>query len=1052
MDTSKKKKFLFKKFLFLVFLFCLAPASWAPCAVTNSVQIISMSNEQLKYCPPVIASDGSAVINMLAISLVETSQQVYVSWYLDENQVFDYQLSVNDSPYFDNSFLSLTLDAFNTVGVHTVRVEIYDSYETLLAQDERSYEIVSCSSGSLTLGTPSSQCIGIVPDEIPATFEGDGTIEFAQAVWTDDLGISENTNIPIGSFNAVTTIPLTMLPNIFDTAGFHFLRLDAPINSTGDVYVSNTVLFYLQPCPSVTSFNPTSGDTGTSVQIYGSNFTDATSVTFGGTEAASFTVDSDTTITAVVGGGDTGKIGVVTPYGTGTSSNDFTYTIGPGTYYVNSTTGNDANDGSAASPWKTLHHAVSLISGGESGNYVLYVASGTYSVSTGEADEPMLLSQDNVTIVGSGDTQPVIDGTDAQNWSTGLEMTGSNLQLVNMGVTGFSDDDEKGVYVMEGVNCQIRSCSVYGNNWGIRVNFSSDTLVSDCSIYQNSTHGIDLTWGDGSLVQNNKIHDNPMYGVRVESSPEISRNLIYDNDYGIYVEAPTEGSASPSPIIQNNVIYQITTGAVSYGIAINVGEYVEVANPEIYHNTIDGGTMSGIRMENYSSSSPIIKYNIITNFEQYGIENIGALPTIDYNDVWNTDAVTNYQGCTAGTHDISSDPKYGSYALQSDSPCINTIPPAEEDFVDLDYPGFVRPRPGEENKDMGAYEYVADETVDYSMPGGTGIETDYRIFSIPLNLGTGADMLTAMESVLGDYDETTWRGFLYNGADYDEFASAQFASHTILPGMGYWIITTLTDTIPFTGQPAPDGVDYVMELAPGWHIIAPPWSGATLYLDNIQVTDGVHTYPVTSTENDLTQQFLWDYTGEGTYGGYDMRGVGFFLQNDTGYFINVLSDKAVRMIMPIGEGVNNASFDMASAQAKTVQNDETPPPPPGSPPVADIKANGMDGPVSVAQGQPVTIKVTLDPGAWIGRNADWWVAASTPFDPPGDWYTYVHSSGWRTGIHACLQAPLFKVMSPFPVLNMVLPPGGYTFYFAVDGNMDGKPAATWLDAVQVTVE
>ncbi|EFK09524.1 IPT/TIG domain protein [delta proteobacterium NaphS2] len=1063
-----------KNFIFLAFLFCFIPASWAPCAVINNhVSIISMSDDQLKYCPPVIAQDGSAVIKLLAIYL-ETPQQVHVSWYLDDKTVLNYQLNVDAAPYFENGFLTLmgpTLDDFNAEGIHTVRVEIYDSFENLLAQDEKSYEIVSCSSGSLALGTPSSQCIGIVPDDIPATFEGDGTIDNTTAVWTDELGISESTNIPVGPFNAVTTIPITMLQNIFSTAGVHFLRLDAPINSTGDVYVSNTVLFYLQPCPSITSFDPTSGDTGTSVQIYGSNFTGATSVTFGGTEAASFTVDSDTTITAVVGGGETGKIGVVTPYGTGTSSNDFTYTIGPGTYYVNSTTGNDANDGSAEHPWQTLHHAIELINDGATGEgykYVLYVASGTYAVNqqepeNGEADEPMQLQQENVTIVGeNGNSPAIIDGTGAQNWTTGLVMTGENLILQNINVTGFSDDHEEGIRITEGVNCQIRTCQVYGNSWGIRVSFSSYNLVSDCDIYQNSTHGIDVTWGSGNLVQNNKIHDNPMYGIRTQSSPTISRNLIYDNDCGIYVEAPVESSVAPSPIIQNNVIYQTETPGVtmSYGIFI-LKENFEYVSPEIYHNTIDGGSMSGIKMqktviEETDHLLPVIKYNIITNFEQHGIENIGATPTIDYNDVWNTDAITNYQGCTAGTHDITppADPKYASYSLQPDSPCIDTIPLAEEDPVDIDYPGYLRlrPRPNEpdEDKDMGAYEYIKDETVDYELPTAEGEVTvaDYRIFSIPLNLGTGTDMLEAMQSVLDDYDDTTWRGFLYNGADYDEFNSSAFGSHEIVPGMGFWIITTLTDTIPFTGKPAPDGVDFVKELAPGWHLVGLPWRGTSIPLSSIRVTDGVNTYPITDKDNGLTQQFLWDYTEEG----YEMRTDA--LEPLTGYFFNVLSDNAIRVIIPTALSLANSATpdDTASGQAETVQNDETPPPPPGSAPAADIKANGMDGPVSVAKGDPVSITVTLEPGAWIGRNADWWVAAHTPFDPPGDWYTYVHPSGWGTGIHACLQAPLFEVMSPFPVLNMVLPPGSYTFYFAVDGNMDGKPDATWLDTVQVTVE
>ena len=330
MDTSKRRrKSLLKNFTFLGFLFCVIASSWVPCAaIDNNVTIISMSDNQLKHCPPVIASDGSAVIKMLAIYL-ETPQQVKVVWYLDGSQVVNYQLSVDETPYFDNRLLTLILpsklESFNAVGTHTVRVEIDDSSGNLLAQDEKSYEIVSCSSGSLTLWAPPYQCIGIVPDEIAATFYGDGTISYVTAVWTDDLEISESAIIPVGSFNAIYYLSSIAMQDIFNTAGFHFLRLDAPINSTGDVYVSDTVLFYVQPCPSITSFDPTSGHTGTSVQIYGSNFTDATSVTFGGTEAASFTVNSDTTIIAVVGSGTTGKIGVVTPYGNGTSSNDFTY-------------------------------------------------------------------------------------------------------------------------------------------------------------------------------------------------------------------------------------------------------------------------------------------------------------------------------------------------------------------------------------------------------------------------------------------------------------------------------------------------------------------------------------------------------------------------------------------------------------------------------------------------------------------------------------------------------------------------------------------------------
>ncbi|MGB4971534.1 MAG: choice-of-anchor D domain-containing protein, partial [Cyclobacteriaceae bacterium] len=68
--------------------------------------------------------------------------------------------------------------------------------------------------------------------------------------------------------------------------------------------------------PTISSFNPTSGTTGTSITITGTNFTGTTAVSFGGTPAGSFTVDSPTSITAVVASGSSGDVSVTTPGGT----------------------------------------------------------------------------------------------------------------------------------------------------------------------------------------------------------------------------------------------------------------------------------------------------------------------------------------------------------------------------------------------------------------------------------------------------------------------------------------------------------------------------------------------------------------------------------------------------------------------------------------------------------------------------------------------------------------------------------------------------------------
>jgi hypothetical protein len=116
----------------------------------------------------------------------------------------------------------------------------------------------------------------------------------------------------------------------------------------------------------------------------------------------------------------------------------------------------------------------------------------------------------------------------------------------------------------------------------------------------------------------------------------------------------------------------------------------------------------------------------------------------------------------------------------------------------------------------------------------------------------------------------------------------------------------------------------------------------------------------------------------------------------------------------------------------------------------DIKVNGQDIPVLISQGDAISVTVGLTPAEYAGFTADWWIAVHTPFAAPGDWYTYVHPTGWMPGVNLCAQAALFD-LAPFEVLEMALPVGNYTFYFAVDPP-DGIPTAELVDSVEVQVE
>jgi hypothetical protein len=88
---------------------------------------------------------------------------------------------------------------------------------------------------------------------------------------------------------------------------------------------------YVSVVPTISAIEPAAGPTvgGTSLMITGTNLTGATAVTFGGTAATSFTVDSATTIAVTAPSHAAGAVdvAVTTPDGTATSTGGFTYVV-----------------------------------------------------------------------------------------------------------------------------------------------------------------------------------------------------------------------------------------------------------------------------------------------------------------------------------------------------------------------------------------------------------------------------------------------------------------------------------------------------------------------------------------------------------------------------------------------------------------------------------------------------------------------------------------------------------------------------------------------------
>ncbi len=103
--------------------------------------------------------------------------------------------------------------------------------------------------------------------------------------------------------------------------------------SVGGSIAASPQVFTFVPQPSVLFMSPQTGGAGTLVTIIGTNLTTVTSVSFGGTPA-SFTINSPTQITAVVGNGASGVITLTTLVGSVNSTQRFTFIPLPNVLFI----------------------------------------------------------------------------------------------------------------------------------------------------------------------------------------------------------------------------------------------------------------------------------------------------------------------------------------------------------------------------------------------------------------------------------------------------------------------------------------------------------------------------------------------------------------------------------------------------------------------------------------------------------------------------------------------------------------------------------------------
>ena len=133
---------------------------------------------------------------------------------------------------------------------------------------------------------------------------------------------------------AATSFTVNNSAQIIATTPAHAAgAVDLVITTPGGAATAIAAYTYVAPVPTFTSIAPASGVVpgGTSVIITGTGFTGATAVTFGGTAATSYTVNSPSQITATTPAHAAGVVNVVitTAGGTATGTGAYTYVVIP---------------------------------------------------------------------------------------------------------------------------------------------------------------------------------------------------------------------------------------------------------------------------------------------------------------------------------------------------------------------------------------------------------------------------------------------------------------------------------------------------------------------------------------------------------------------------------------------------------------------------------------------------------------------------------------------------------------------------------------------------
>lgn len=481
---------------------------------------------------------------------------------------------------------------------------------------------------------------------------------------------------------------------------------------------------------------------GAYVTIYGNGFgasRGSSTVTIGGGAAAAYPFWSNTKVTFQLGSAaQTGNVVVKTSAG---SSNGIPFTVRSGSIYFVSTGGNDSNNGSASSPWRTMRKCTTTIAAGDT----CYVMNGVTATSddynsalllgsAGASGRPkaLIVYPGHSATIGANSTQRGLYSCSGLSSCS----NGSYWVVAGFNIRGVEAFDATGTSYIRLVGNNIQcpngngasACVTSGHSNYIQVlgNEITNAGISNASklyhtVYMSSdANHIEIGW--------NWIHNNSACrGVQFHSTSAANQydlsvhdNLIHDircDGINFATIDPSKGKVEA----YNNVIFNAGTGpdfpeGPSNYSCIYVQGFTNSGSKgsgtvEVYNNTLNncgsgdsqyGGAIS------FSPGDPIslrLRNNIVlqTNGRPYLASGSKTSSLSGSNNLYFGNG-----GAVAQTSaSVGADPRFVSasardYHLQSGSPAIDA---GVTTTATLDRDGV--PRAQGSAFDIGAHEFFA---------------------------------------------------------------------------------------------------------------------------------------------------------------------------------------------------------------------------------------------------------------------------------------------------------------------------------------------------------